>query len=136
MFEGIEDKQDWRLDGNCARDDGSNRDPMFFLGRGGSPMRTRQIYCNSCPVRQVCFEYALVHREVGIWGGTTDAQRELLGPILRPSLERKARQEGWLEERPREPIAPQPSYLGPTEFQLPQELLDDIDLNTYLQTGS
>jgi hypothetical protein len=32
--------------------------------------------CDTCPVKQQCFEYALeTHQEYGIWGGTTPDER-------------------------------------------------------------
>lgn len=125
-----------RQQGNCSGLSLTEADRYFFLGRGGSPIRTRQRFCDSCPVRMECWEYAVVHQEEGIWGGTTDSERQIAGRILRPSLVDKARREGWLEERPKEPSVPSPSSQDATEFQIPQEILDDIDLNTYLQTGS
>lgn len=32
--------------------------------------------CRRCPVKEECLQWALDHDEVGIWGGTTDAQRD------------------------------------------------------------
>jgi len=32
--------------------------------------------CHTCPVEATCLEFALVHREQGVWGGTDDAERE------------------------------------------------------------
>ncbi len=127
---------DWKAEGYCARLSPDKVDAYFFLGRGGSPAQTREKFCNDCPVKQMCFEYAIVHGEEGIWGGTTDRERQVVAPILKPSLTAKARREEWLEERPREPIVPQQSSQPTIEFQLPQDILDDIDLNTWLQTGS
>lgn len=32
--------------------------------------------CGQCPVRELCLEHALAHRErEGIWGGTTERER-------------------------------------------------------------
>lgn len=31
--------------------------------------------CEECPVRLLCRNFALVHDEYGIWGGTTDKER-------------------------------------------------------------
>jgi WhiB family redox-sensing transcriptional regulator len=32
--------------------------------------------CAECPVRQLCLEYALAHRErEGVWGGATERER-------------------------------------------------------------
>lgn len=35
-------------------------------------------YCNMCPVRTECLEFATTHHEVGVWGGTTKYQRDQL----------------------------------------------------------
>lgn len=35
-------------------------------------------YCDTCPVRHECLTEALARDEVGVWGGTTRAQREAL----------------------------------------------------------
>ena len=51
---------------------------VFFPGRGQSAEHARQI-CASCPVRQLCLDYALRHGIVhGIWGGLTDRDRRAL----------------------------------------------------------
>jgi hypothetical protein len=34
--------------------------------------------CDSCPLKNPCLIYALHNIEVGIWGGTTESQREIL----------------------------------------------------------
>lgn len=31
--------------------------------------------CRACPVRQICLEHALTHREHGVWGGLTQQER-------------------------------------------------------------
>lgn len=51
----------------------------FFIARGDPDQaRKRQkafAICEECPVRKSCLEYAMVNRETGIWGGTSDADR-------------------------------------------------------------
>lgn len=132
----MRDIQKWRAKGNCADLTPEESDKYFFLDRGGSPMKTRALFCDSCPVKKMCFEYAVLHDEDGIWGGATEKERKIVAPFLRPSLKERAQREGWSEERRWEPISPRPTYSDSKEYQLPQEILDDIDLNTYLQTGS
>jgi WhiB family redox-sensing transcriptional regulator len=34
--------------------------------------------CESCPLKNPCLIYALHNVEVGVWGGTTESQREVL----------------------------------------------------------
>ena len=51
---------------------------VFFPGRGQSAEHARQI-CASCPVRELCLDYALRHGIVhGIWGGLTERDRRAL----------------------------------------------------------
>jgi hypothetical protein len=35
-------------------------------------------YCTDCPVRGLCNTYAIVHKELGIWGGTSETDRQRL----------------------------------------------------------
>lgn len=35
-----------------------------------------QQFCNVCPVRRDCLDWALRMREQGVWGGTTEMQRD------------------------------------------------------------
>lgn len=39
----------------------------------------RSGWCNTCPVRTECLAYALLYRMSGYWGGTSTAERRLLG---------------------------------------------------------
>src|SRR5689334_8656429 len=73
---------------------------LFWLGQGGSPLKAK-AFCAECPIQKFCKNYAIVHDEYGIWGGTTRKERlELLAamPGLQEKLTEKARREGWLEE--------------------------------------
>lgn len=41
--------------------------------------------CRTCPVRKECLDYAVEHDEAGIWGGTTEQDRQhLLSQKARP----------------------------------------------------
>lgn len=46
--------------------------------------------CASCPLALQCLEFALKNVEIGIWGGTTESQRESLRKKHRITLNRKA----------------------------------------------
>jgi len=39
-------------------------------------LNTVKALCDSCPMQEPCLEYALHVKVVGIWGGTTEAQRD------------------------------------------------------------
>lgn len=43
------------------------------------PSSEQLKFCNTCPVKVECLQYALDHHEVGTWGGTTTYQRTQLG---------------------------------------------------------
>lgn len=45
--------------------------------------------CNSCPLRLPCLEYALKNIEVGVWGGTTEHQREDLRKVAKIKIEKR-----------------------------------------------
>jgi WhiB family transcriptional regulator, redox-sensing transcriptional regulator len=66
---------------------------MFFPPRG-MPSKDIypiiEIYCNVCPVKQECLEYALENVERnGIWGGTTGRERRYIAS-KRTQLRKKA----------------------------------------------
>lgn len=48
--------------------------PIEFIDQGEA--KTMAKFCNSCPFKQECFEWALVHESFGFWGGTTPPERE------------------------------------------------------------
>lgn len=68
----------WRERAACARTEVDSE--LFFPGKSAPQSRIDQarLVCLSCPVRYECLQSALDHNEVGIWGGTTDAQRSEL----------------------------------------------------------
>lgn len=73
---------------------------VFFRGTGRPPKNPefRKI-CNFCPIQNFCGEYGIVHKEAGVWGGMTEAERDLLPGTLKYQLTQKAKSEGWYEYR-------------------------------------
>ena len=73
---------------------------VFFPNPGRPPNNPpyRQM-CNRCPIQQFCKEYGIVHQEIGVWGGLTQSERELLPAYVRVQLIQKAKREGWFEYR-------------------------------------
>ena len=51
--------------------------------------------CASCPLKFDCLEYALNTHEIGIWGGTTEAQRESLRRDRRIVVTRRRSPDFW-----------------------------------------
>jgi WhiB family redox-sensing transcriptional regulator len=45
--------------------------------------------CSQCPLKNPCLEYALRNPEIGVWGGTTESQREDLRKNSRIRLQRR-----------------------------------------------
>ena len=38
--------------------------------------KTYEDFCQKCPVKYPCLDFALLHDMQGVWGGTTEKQRE------------------------------------------------------------
>lgn len=54
------------------------------IGEKGSYVQLKDIIqiCESCPVQNLCAEYAIEQKEeFGIWGGTTPGQRKILSRL-------------------------------------------------------
>lgn len=107
----------WQPEAACLNLSITEKDRVFFPGRG-RPNKTAPFeqYCGICPVIDECLEFALVHEEEGVWGGTTSEQRKLWPVETILLLVKKARTEGWEEKRiPFSPVSAQPSP-RPQEF--------------------
>jgi len=58
-------------------------DPEIFFPEKGSKGQSSYIVnaarriCNTCPYKEPCLEWAVVHDEMGIWGGTTQKERRV-----------------------------------------------------------
>ncbi len=72
----------WMSQGNCR-----NHPPAaFFPSDGVGVDRARRI-CGTCPVQNVCLEYALANRiDHGVWGGTSERERRRILKRRRISL--------------------------------------------------
>jgi len=55
---------------------------VFYLDKGGDVNRAKGI-CSTCPVRQVCYDYALNNERFGIWGEASAKQRKQARKELR-----------------------------------------------------
>lgn len=55
-------------------------DPDQWFPEKGERSPDAILVCRACDpdVRTACLDFALTHREQGIWGGTTETQRRLL----------------------------------------------------------
>jgi WhiB family transcriptional regulator, redox-sensing transcriptional regulator len=64
----------WQADAACRGVDPS----MFYPESRGDSIAAENI-CKRCPVRLLCLDYALAHREKeGVWGGLNERKRRRL----------------------------------------------------------
>ena len=69
----------WVADARCA-----SADPeAWFPGPGQSAVPQVLGICAGCPVRRACLASALLHDELGVWAGTTAAERRTAYQWLR-----------------------------------------------------
>lgn len=68
----------WMADGACVDEDPD----LFFPDPGANrpPARARKL-CEGCPVRDRCLSYAVENKQFGVWGGTTEKQREVIRTV-------------------------------------------------------
>ena len=63
----------WVDEALCAQ-----TDPEIFHPGKGQSSRDAAAICGRCPVTADCLDWALRHKESGIWGGTSENQRKHL----------------------------------------------------------
>lgn len=66
----------WVSEARCVKADPE----LFYPISKNDPeaARTIESYCSRCPVEGDCLGYALARGEQGIWGGTTEEQRQAI----------------------------------------------------------
>src|SRR5215831_3606009 len=75
---------DWRL-GACFGH--SEMQQLFFADtKDRRKVNAAKAVCHSCSIRLPCHDYAFANGEEGIWGGTTEEERNTFTGILRPLL--------------------------------------------------
>lgn len=80
----VELPRDWMKDAACR---GLNT-RAFFVNSRRQPRLTGLAIglCNVCPVQLACYCYALVRNEQGIWGGSTEEERERVRALATDEL--------------------------------------------------
>jgi len=74
-----EGETDWMKRGACRNDDVPTW--LFFAGRGDTrTVEAAKAVCAGCGVQDDCLQYALRNNAVGIWGGTSGADRRGMKP--------------------------------------------------------
>lgn len=70
-FEETFESVGWRDKATCRTADPK----LFFPQTGQGVSSTVKAMCAACKVNTECLAWALSHREVGIWAGTSDSDR-------------------------------------------------------------
>lgn len=86
--------KEWWPDSSCSSGD--------IQQKFRESTRDAKTYCNDCPVKIDCLNYALLYDEEGIWGGTTKIQRAQIlkaSPQILDYLTLEAMQAQILEDR-------------------------------------
>lgn len=66
----------WFASAACAAEpDPDDWHPSVGRGRPKRDLPALAV-CRRCPVAADCLDWAMTHRPSGVWGGTTDAQRD------------------------------------------------------------
>lgn len=80
---------EWYANARCKNDDSIYSNYLYVTDDRAA--KVNRSFCNTCPVRLECLEYAIIMREqYGIWGGTTENQRKNLVRSLRRNLSHDA----------------------------------------------
>jgi hypothetical protein len=120
-------RNQWSVESKCASLTPKQAYLLFWELPKGRPKDnpTREPaykkFCLSCPVMYECLNFAVVHDEFGVWGGSTRTQREKLPLPLVQTLKKQAVAQGWWEGHTRD-LLPVPS--GPPPL-LPEPQVED-----------
>lgn len=68
-------ERDWMEDGVCHQCAPDIRELFFGFGRG-EDFQAACALCNICPVKSLCYAYAMIYGERGVWGGTNQSERD------------------------------------------------------------
>lgn len=74
----------WMERGICRNASQDHFFPEKTLG-GNQYKKVIETYCNVCPVKKSCLNFALDNYELGIWGGTTTRGRI----VIRTKIEKE-----------------------------------------------
>ena len=92
-----EDRRDWWRSAACQEADPELFFPVAPVGPGAGEIARAKALCADCHVRRQCLQYALATRQVhGVWGGTSEDERQL-----------HARRENERDQRDRRELAHQ-----------------------------
>lgn len=73
-----EDRRDWWKAAACQGADPELFFPVSAVGPGEAEVARAKAVCAGCRVRRQCLQFALATRQLhGVWGGTTEQERQL-----------------------------------------------------------
>ena len=78
------DSEGWRLQAACRHTDPHLFFPVGSTGDAIGHIEEAKAVCRSCPVRELCLQFAFeTNQEAGIWGGTDEDERRRLRRVWR-----------------------------------------------------
>ena len=87
-----EERRDWWRSAACREMDPELFFPVGARGPGAGEIDRAKAVCAGCRVRRQCLQYALAtHQMHGVWGGTTEEERQLRVRHEREMEQRKRR---------------------------------------------
>jgi WhiB family transcriptional regulator, redox-sensing transcriptional regulator len=88
----IDNRAGWWSDAACLAADPELFFPVSAAGAGRGQIRQAKAVCARCQIQQACLRYAVEAGPVmGIWGGTTEDERQVLRQRERRARGRHAR---------------------------------------------
>ncbi|GGX57622.1 WhiB family transcriptional regulator [Streptomyces fructofermentans] len=82
---------DWRQSAACRTVDPDLFFPIGSTGPALFQVQEAKAVCRGCPVREECLKWALeTGQAIGVWGGTTEAERRTLKRRAGAARERSA----------------------------------------------
>ena len=105
--EQAEERRDWWRSAACQEADPELFFPVAALGPAAGEIDRAKAVCGGCRVRHQCLQYALATHQVhGVWGGMTEAERQL--HVYRErEREREHSQREHGQRQHRDPVRPE-----------------------------
>ena len=89
-LELAEEQRDWWRSAACQEADPELFFPVAAHGPGAREIARAKAVCATCRVRRQCLQYALAtHQLHGVWGGTSEDERQLQARREREQRERR-----------------------------------------------
>lgn len=68
----------WRDQAACAGEDTELFYPVSVATSGHRQVEAAKQFCRRCPSVEDCLAWALDHKEKGVWGNTSEVEREAM----------------------------------------------------------